>query len=55
MPLYKGKGDTKKCLNYRSLKMLKHAKILEKVFQRRIEAQLPLVTSRRDSCPEKAQ
>jgi len=31
--LYKDKGDVKECLNYRSLKMLKHAmKILEKSF-----------------------
>jgi len=56
IPLYKGKGDTKECSNYRSLKMLEYAiKILERVFERSIRSTITISDIQMDSCLEKAQ
>ena len=38
VPVYKGKGDPKKCGNYRSVKLLEHGmKVVERVFESRLE------------------
>ena len=37
LPLHKGKGDTRSCSSYRSVKLLEHAmKVIEKFFEQRL-------------------
>ena len=43
VPVYKGKGDPKKCGNYRSVKLLEHGmKVVERVFESRLRKVLDI-------------
>ena len=43
VPVYKGKGDPKKCGNYRSIKLLEHGmKVVERVFESRLRKVLDI-------------
>ena len=41
MPLYKGKGDVKECVNYRGIKLISHTmKLWERVIDSRIRKEI---------------
>ena len=46
IPLHKGKGDVKKCANYKSLKIIGHSmKVMEKVFEEQIQKKVEICDS----------